>query len=143
MSENQNPEEKTVPFFPDHLMYEAKVAMWFGIGLIVVGIIGMFSPVGLGEPADPMVTPEHTTPEWYFLWLFQLLKYFPSTVPGTEIEGRVLGAVVPILLVGILILWPFLDSKTDETRKPTYYRTALSGIVLVIIIVLSILGEVS
>jgi quinol-cytochrome oxidoreductase complex cytochrome b subunit len=143
MSENKPPEEKTVPFFPDHLLYEAKVAMWFGIGLIIIGVIGMFYPVGLGEPADPMETPEHTTPEWYFLWLFQLLKYFKGQVPGTEIEGHVLGALFPVLLVGILALWPFLENKPDKTKKPVYYRSVLAGIVMIIIIILTILGEVT
>lgn len=141
MTENKNTEGKTVPFFPDHLLYEGKVAMLFGIVLIVIGVIGLFNPVGLGEPADPMVTPEHTTPEWYFLFLFQFLKYIPSTVLG--IEGRVLGALFPVILVGILAIWPFLDSKPDKARKPIRNRAILAGIVMAIIIVLTILGEVA
>ena len=141
MSNKENPEEKTVPFFPNHLLYEAKVAMWFGIGLIITGVIGLFNPLGLGDPADPMVTPEHTTPEWYFLFLFQILKYIPSTVLG--IEGRVLGAVLPVLAVGILAIWPFLDHKPDTTKKPVRNRTILAAVVMVIIIILTILGEVA
>jgi quinol-cytochrome oxidoreductase complex cytochrome b subunit len=141
MSEKPNLDEKTVPFFPDHLMYEAKVAMWFGIGLIIIGIIGLFYPIGLGDPADPMVTPEHTTPEWYFLWLFQFLKYIPPKV--LRIEGRVLGAVFPVLLVGILALWPFLDKKPDKSKKQIRNRVILAGIVMTIIIILTILGEVA
>lgn len=141
MSENTNLDEKTVPFFPDHLLYEAKVALWFGIGLIIIGIIGLFYPIGLGDPADPMVTPVHTTPEWYFLWLFQFLKYIPPKV--LRIEGRVLGAVFPVLLVGILALWPFLDKKPDKSKKQIRNRMVLAGIVMLIIIILTILGEVA
>ncbi len=141
MTENQTPKEKTVPFYPDHLLYEAKVALLFGVGLIIIGVIGLFYPVGLGDPADPMVTPEHTTPEWYFLWLFQLLKYIPSTVLG--MEGRVIGVIIPILLVGVLAIWPFLNNKPDTTRKPIRTRAILAAIVMVIIIILTILGEVA
>jgi quinol-cytochrome oxidoreductase complex cytochrome b subunit len=140
MTENQDPKEKTVPFFPDHLFYEAKVALLFGIVLILIGVVGLFYPVGLGEPADPMITPEHTTPEWYFLWLFQFLKYIPSTVLG--IEGKVLGAVFPVLLVGILAIWPFLDNKPDNARTPVRTRAILAAVVMIIIIILTILGEV-
>ncbi len=137
----ENNSEKNVPFFPDHLMYEAKVALWFGIGLIIVGIIGLFDPMGLGDPANPLVTPEHTTPEWYFLWLFQLLKYIPARVLGTE--GRIIGALIPILLVGVLVIWPFLNKKPDKSRKQTRNRAIFSTIVIIIIIILTILGEIT
>jgi cytochrome b6-f complex subunit 4 len=133
MSENHNPEEKTVPFFPDHLLYEAKVALWFGIGLIIIGIIGFFIPVGLGEPADPMVTPEHTKPEWYFLALFQLLKYLPKTI----------GATLPVILVALIAIWPFLDSRADKSKITTRNRMIFSAFLVVLIIILTILGEVT
>ena len=133
MSENSNPEEKTVPFYPDHLVYEAKVALWFGIGLIIIGVIGLFYPVGVGDPADPMVTPSHTTPEWYFLALFQILKYLPKTI----------GAITPVLLILFIALWPFLDRKKDKTKKATRNRFVFSAILVVILIILTILGEVT
>ena len=133
MSDKNYPEEKTVPFFPDHLAYEAKVALWFGIGLIIIGIIGLFFPLGLGDPADSMVTPEHTKPEWYFLALFQLLKYLPKTI----------GAVLPVLMVLLLAIWPFLDHKKDKSAKTTRNRLALTGILVLILIILTILGELT
>jgi len=133
MSENQNPEEKTVPFFPDHLLSEAKVAFWFAIGLVIIGIIGFFIPVGLGEPADPMVTPEHTKPEWYFLALFQLLKYISKTI----------GAILPVILVLLIAIWPFLDSRSDKSKKSTRNRMIFSGFLVVIFIILTFLGEVT
>jgi quinol-cytochrome oxidoreductase complex cytochrome b subunit len=133
MSDNQNPEEKSVPFFPDHLLYEAKVALWFGIGLIIIGIIGLSRPVGLGDPADPMVTPEHTTPEWYFLALFQLLKYLPKTI----------GALTPVLLVVLAMIWPFLDRGPDKSKTTTRNRLIITAVLVVILIIMTILGEVT
>jgi cytochrome b6-f complex subunit 4 len=133
MSENNTSEEPSVPFYPDHLVYEAKVALWFGIGLIIIGIMGLFSPLGLGAPADPMVTPEHTKPEWYFLALFQLLKYLPKTI----------GAVAPVLLIFVIAIWPFLDRKKDKSKMTTRNRLVFTGILVVILIILTILGEVT
>ena len=133
MSGNPDFEEKSVPFFPDHLLYEAKVALWFGIGLVIIGVIGLFIPVGLGEPADPMVTPVHTKPEWYFLALFQLLKYLPKT----------LGAVTPVIMVILILLWPFLDRRPDSSRKTTRNRLIITSALVVVIVVMTILGEVT
>ena len=133
MSEKISPEEKTVPFWPDHLLYEAKVALWFGVGLFIIGIIGLFAPIGLGDPADPMVTPEHTKPEWYFLALFQLLKYLPKTT----------GAVLPVFLVLVIAIWPFLDHKPDKSKTATRNRMIFTSVLVVVIIVLTILGEVT
>jgi len=55
MSEKQ--EENSVPFYPDHFNQEAKVALGFGILVVLTGVLGLFFPVGLGAPADPMNTP--------------------------------------------------------------------------------------
>jgi len=131
MTENQN--EKGVPFYPDHLALEAKVALGFGILVIIIGIIGHFFPVGLGAPADPMDTPAHIKPEWYFLALYQLLRYIPETV----------GATLPVVLVLILLVWPFLDKKPDTTKKTTSIRFWLSIVGVIILIAMTIWGEVS
>ncbi len=133
MTEKSNPNERTVPFWPDHVLYEAKVALWFGIGLLIIGVIGLFSPAGLGDPADPMVTPEHTKPEWYFLALYQLLKYLPKTI----------GAVTPVIFVLILFIWPFIDRKPDTSQQDIRLRMKIAAAVVLLAIVLSIFGELS
>jgi ubiquinol-cytochrome c reductase cytochrome b subunit/cytochrome b6 len=133
MADNGTNEGKSVPFYPDHLAYEAKVALWFGIGLIGIGIIGLFFPMGLGDPADPMITPEHTKPEWYFLALYQLLKYLPKTI----------GAVAPVLLVLTIFIWPFLDRRKDRSKKATRNRLVVTVFLVVITICLTILGEIT
>jgi len=133
MTENTSPDENTIPFFPDHVTNEAKVAMWFGIGLIAIGIIGLFVPVGLQPPADPMNTPAHVKPEWYFLAMYQLLKYLPKTT----------GAVLPVIFAGLVIIWPFLDRKPDKTKQATRNRFIVVAVLMVILLALTIWGEVS
>jgi len=114
------------------------------IGIVVlafiIGVLGMMFPVGLQDPADPLNTPLHVKPEWYFLALYQLLKYVPPTVIG--IEGPVLGVVVILLAVLALVFWPFLDRKSDS-KKATWIRLGLSLFILVLFIALTIWGEVS
>jgi ubiquinol-cytochrome c reductase cytochrome b subunit len=123
-------------------MTEFWVAMGF-LGLaIIIGAIGMFMPVGLQEPADPLNTPLHVKPEWYFLFLYQLLKVVPDYVFFGQIEGRVLVTVGTIVgLLGLMLL-PFFDKKED-TKRAWWIRAGLSALVLIIIIALTIWGEVS
>jgi len=61
-------------------------------------------PLGaeLGAPADPSEPYSAARPEWYFLFLFQFLKFFPAE---TEIWGAI---VIPTLVMGILFLMPFI-----------------------------------
>lgn len=125
--------DNSVPFYPVHVSNEAKVVLGVSVVAIVIGLFGLFSPVGLGEPADPMNTPAHVKPEWYFLGLYQLLKYISKTA----------GAVVPILGVMVITFWPFIDRKPDASTRS--YRRRAIGVVLfmIILIAMTIWGEVS
>lgn len=125
--------DESVPFYPDHLALEAKVALGVGILVVIIGIVGLFIPVGLGPQADPMDTPAHIKPEWYFLSLYQLLRFIPKT----------LGATTPVLIVLLLLIWPFLDRKPDHTTKTPKIRFWISLAGVIIIIALTIWGEVS
>src|SRR5688572_19836393 len=62
------------------------------------------APLGaeLGAPADPSEAFSAARPEWYFLFLFQFLKYFPGS---TEIIGAI---VIPSLALFFLIVMPFI-----------------------------------
>ncbi|MCB2180025.1 hypothetical protein KQH54_02765 [bacterium] len=125
-NESQN---KTIPFYPDHLHTELRV-VWILVGLaFLIGITAHFSPVGLEEPADPMVTPDHVKPEWYFLALYQLLKFIPKT----------LGVMVPILGIVLIFLWPFLTKKTDSPQNQRI-RLIGSAVFSIIVIALTIWG---
>lgn len=133
MTESETPqEEQTIPFFPDHVTTEARVALGTLLIVVIIGVAALWNPIGLGEPADPMNTPAHTKPEWYFLFLFELLKYIPKTT----------GVLLPFVAIFVLILWPFLDRKKD-TRRARRNRLILAAVMMVAIIVLTVLGEMT
>lgn len=122
-------EEKTIPFFPDHIKTEAVVTVVIVIIAFAIGIIAIFNPIGMEEPADPMRTPAHTKPEWYFLFLYEILKYVP----------KVIGSIIPFLGLLILAIWPFLDRKQD-TKVARRNRIIIVVIVMAAIILLTIIG---
>ena len=121
--------ETTIPFFPDHLRTEVRVMLWMAAVVLLIGAFGLVNPVGLGNPADPLDTPEHIKPEWYFLGVYQLLKFIPKTA----------GALLPVAAVALLVLWPFLDRTKDSKRQVTI-RTIFSIIFCLILIILTIWG---
>lgn len=133
MSTDNPNKDDTIPFYPDHVLTEFWVAVGLLVIIIIIGMIGMFSPVGIGDPADPMDTPAHVKPEWYFLALYQLLKFIPKSA----------GAVGPVIALILLTLLPFIDRKPDKSKKSQRIRFFTVLFLLVISIGLTIWGEVS
>jgi quinol-cytochrome oxidoreductase complex cytochrome b subunit len=92
------PDEDTHPFFPDHFWPYPIIMV---LMLVTVGILSAFvqKNLQLEASADPraVVLPR---PDWYFLFLFQYLKL------GNEF---VLNFIVLPIVVGTLLLWPFID----------------------------------
>ena len=133
-------EKEGVPFFPNHFMTEFYVVLGIVILAIIIGILGILFPVGLQAPADPLNTPLHVKPEWYFLGLYQLFKYVPPTVLG--INGPMFAVVGIILALLVVTIWPFLDKKADSKRA---MRVRAIGVAVfaVLVIIMTIWGEVS
>jgi cytochrome b6-f complex subunit 4 len=130
--EESSPEEKTIPFFPDHIWTEAKVVIIILILTILVGIVGLISPIGLEPPADPMVTPDHVKSDWYFLFLYEMLKYVPKTI----------GVLIPIIGLILIMIWPFLDRRRDTLRARNV-RWIIVIVGSIIVISLTIMGALS
>jgi quinol-cytochrome oxidoreductase complex cytochrome b subunit len=126
-------EKDSVPFYPDHVRTEVLVMGGMMVIAMLIGAYALFSPVGLGMPADPMETPAHVKPEWYFLALYQLLKYIPKTV----------GVIIPLILVAVVTLLPFLDRKPDSSARARRVRFAVVAIGMLVLIALTIWGEAS
>jgi ubiquinol-cytochrome c reductase cytochrome b subunit len=133
-------ENEGVPFFPDHFMTEFYVVVGIVVLAIIVGALGMLSPVGLQPPADPLDTPLHVKPEWYFLALYQLLKYVPSTVLG--IEGPMFAVTMMVLAVIVVTIWPFLDRK-ENSKRAVRTRAIITVVGVILAIALTVWGEVS
>ena len=86
-------------FYPDYLI-EILLVIFLVVELIV--ILALLYPPAIGRQID-FSAPFSPRPEWYFLWLYQLIRYFPGSriVIGTT--------VIPLAAVLVLILIPFID----------------------------------
>lgn len=98
------------PFWPKQLLKDGVCWLVF---LVVLGLWCYYRPAPLEAQADPS-QPYEARPEWYFMFLFQLLRYFhgPWEIVGTF--------VLPTVFFLILFFWPFLDRSPhrDPRRRP-------------------------
>jgi ubiquinol-cytochrome c reductase cytochrome b subunit len=107
----KSPEElarTTAPFWPDQLFLDAiAMAIVFG-GLMTATLQG--GGVELGAPADP-ASGYDARPEWYFLPLFQMLKYLHGSMETIAALGA------PVVVGGLLVALPFVDRGEDRAPK--------------------------
>src|SRR5450759_3020107 len=117
---------RAMPFFPNFLLRD--MAGWLtAVGLLAA--LAAFCPCELGSKADPFASaPAGIRPEWYFLAVFQALKYFPAKIAG--IPGETLGILFIGLLAAVLVAIPFLDRGASRGRpSPWWNRAAVLAIV--------------
>jgi menaquinol-cytochrome c reductase cytochrome b/c subunit len=107
---------KSEVFIPNFLLKEWMVAVVCMVGIL---LLVMSDPPPLGYPADPTNTAFIPMPDWYFLFMYQLLKY-PYTSGDYIVFGTV---IIPGLLFGGLIIAPFLD--TGKERR--FYRRPIAS----------------
>jgi cytochrome b6 len=128
-------ERKTMPFFPNFLLRD--LLFWL-IVLNLLAILAVFFPWELGKKADAFApAPAGIKPEWYFLFMFQTLKYIPGKV--LVFDGEVLG-ILFFSLAGLLwTLVPFWDRKSSRGEKSRSINY-IGLFVVLYIIILTIIG---
>lgn len=95
------------PFYPyffqkEMLMVMVYITLMF---FLITFLPTLFLPEEANTPADPFKTPMHIRPEWYFLAPYQMLKLIPN---------KFLGISIQMILVGIFLIWPFLDIRKEK-----------------------------
>ena len=113
--------EKGVPFFPDIIFKDAVVSLLVFLVLVALAYFVGIPAEERANPNDASYTPR---PEWYFLFLFQLLKYFPGNL-------EVIGAMIlPGLFVLLLILLPFIDKSPKRHFMNRPYASIAAVVVV-------------
>jgi quinol-cytochrome oxidoreductase complex cytochrome b subunit len=119
-------------FYPSFLFKEIVTMMV--IFILVAVILALVFPVGLDDPADPTDNLYVPKPEWYFMALYQLLKYFPGKL---EIIAT---AIIPAGGIIVLLILPFIDKKPEKRPRKRPIAMAIMVFTVVAIISLTIIG---
>ena len=139
MSDKSKP-KNLLPFWPHYVLSEL-IAWYVILGILVT--LAAFLPAGLEDRANPLLTPEHVKPEWYFVSVYQFLKVAAVfSFLGAD-APRLLGIVIPGIVMAALFFLPFLDRgpKRPARQRPRMLIILVS--VLVILIGLTLWGQYS
>jgi ubiquinol-cytochrome c reductase cytochrome b subunit len=126
-----NASRKTVLFFP------SIVNRWLVLFLcvtLVLGLISWYWPPPLGDPADPTDSTFVPKPEWWVLFLNQLVSIFrgPWSVFGS--------VIIPGGLTVLLIAVPFIDSSSARHPARRKMTLIIATIIIMVLLTLSIIG---
>jgi ubiquinol-cytochrome c reductase cytochrome b subunit len=123
---HHHPTQKTEPFYPRQLIMDLSLTALLIVGL---GLLCFLVPVQLGARANPADTQYVPRPEWYYLPIFQWLKYWHGSF-------AIIGVlVIPALLVIAIIALPLLDRSVE--RRPWKRPVAMGAYAF---LVLSVVG---
>jgi ubiquinol-cytochrome c reductase cytochrome b/c1 subunit len=122
--------QDTVPFHPYYTMKDGFAILMF---FIVYGLFVFYGPNYMGDAvnyvkADPLVTPAHIKPEWYYLPFYAILRAVPD---------KLLGVIAMFSSILILLALPWLD--TSKVRSGTY-RPIFKGFFWIFVVVCIALG---
>ncbi len=120
-------EQDTLPFHP---YYTIKDSVGMCVYLLIFAVLVFFAPDYLGHadnyiPANPLATPAHIVPEWYFLPFYAILRSVPSKLGGV---------ILMFSSIAILFVLPWLDtSPVRSARFRPIYRQLMYVFVIVTI----------
>jgi ubiquinol-cytochrome c reductase cytochrome b subunit len=137
---NLGQDGKPVDGIPFHPYYTVKDIVGVGVFLAIFCAVVFFAPTLGGlflekpnfEPANPLSTPEHIAPVWYFTAYYAMLRAVPD---------QQLGALVMLLAIVVLFLLPWLDrSPVKSIRYKGWMSKLWLGVFVVAFVALSYLG---
>ena len=122
--------EDTVPFHP---YYTVKDGFAMSVFLILFASFVFFMPDALGHPdnyvpANPLVTPAHIVPEWYFLPFYAILR---------AVQDKLTGVLMMFGSIGLLFVLPWIDRSKVRSMR---YRPTARLFFLIFIVVCLLLG---
>ena len=114
----------TVPFHP---YYTAKDGWTVALFMVIYGIFVFYMPNALGHPdnyipANPMQTPAHIVPEWYFWPFYAILRSFTQDL--LFIPGKLMGVLAMFAAILVWFIMPWLDKSPvrSASYRPLYRK---------------------
>nr|AXS65689.1 cytochrome b [Staphylinoidea sp. 11 KM-2017] len=121
---------------PFHPYYSTKDLVGFIILMMMLSILTLTNPYLLGDPdnfipANPLVTPVHIQPEWYFLFAYAILRSIPNKLGGV---------IALVMSIAILFILPFTSNKKMQSNQFYPINKMLFWSMLTMVILLTWIG---
>nr|YP_009938692.1 cytochrome b [Cynoglossus nanhaiensis]AWQ65119.1 cytochrome b [Cynoglossus nanhaiensis]QNV46926.1 cytochrome b [Cynoglossus nanhaiensis] len=128
-----NSNSDKVPFHP---YFSYKDLLGFAAALLLLSSLALFYPNMLGDPdnftpANPLVTPPHIKPEWYFLFAYAILRSIPNKL------GGVLALLMSIL---VLMIVPFLHTSSHRSLSFRPFSQIVFWVLIADVLILTWIG---
>lgn len=128
-----NSNSDKIPFHP---YFSFKDIFGFILIIIFLFILTIIAPYKLGDPdnfipANPLVTPPHIQPEWYFLFAYAILRSIPNKLGGV---------IALVLSIAILFILPITNIRKFRGIQFYYINQLLFWIIVIIVILLTWIG---
>jgi len=122
-------DEGTYYFYPEHFYHTIVVALLL---LTFMSAMSVIIPPGLGEPADPLVTPTHIKPEWYFFAIYSFLRFVPLKL-----------GIFLLMAAGLVaVFWPFIDEAITRRWPGVRARYWVGAVTVVLFVVFTVFETV-
>jgi len=134
---SEEADKREVKWFPDVLVYLLMLSFVF---LSVLFAISAIFPVEFPPKFSPEVAAQYAPqPEWYFLWMYQILK-----IPIFEGKTGVQAALALIMLIALVVTFlPFIDRSEKRNPMERPFATTIGVIAVVEIVILTIWGALT
>nr|QXN53136.1 cytochrome b [Chironomus flaviplumus] len=128
-----NSNSDNIPFHP---YFSYKDIFGFVIMLIFLTFLTLIAPYMLGDPenfipANPLVTPPHIQPEWYFLFAYAILRSIPNKLGGV---------IALVISIAILFILPFTNKFTFQSMQFYPINQILLWIMTITVVLLTWIG---
>nr|APT41489.1 cytochrome b [Trichopygomyia trichopyga] len=128
-----NSNSDKIPFHP---YFSFKDLIGFIIMMMILAILTILAPYFLGDPdnfipANPLVTPPHIQPEWYFLFAYAILRSIPNKLGGV---------IALVMSIAILFLLPILHLSKNQGLQFYPLNQIMFWYMLIIVILLTWIG---
>ncbi len=133
-------EEGGIPFWPNHALKEIAAAFLL---IALLATLTLLSPAPMLPKADPLTTPEHIKPEWFFLAAYQILK-------GAEIlrflgnwAPKTIGILFELIFVVLLFAVPFIDKNPERAYRKRPIAIGLGILFALFFVLFTVWGHIS
>ena len=142
---------KPLDGIPFHPYYTVKDLVGIAIFLFVFAVVVFYFPEGGGyflerpnfEPANPMVTPDHIAPVWYFTPFYAILRAITFDRPFLGLKAEFLGVLFMGGAIAVLFVLPWLDrSPVRSMRYKGWMSKTMLAIFALSFVVLGVLGAI-
>nr|ALO76260.1 cytochrome b [Schizonycha sp. SCH01] len=121
---------------PFHPYFSYKDILGFIIMLMLLCLLTLMNPYLLGDPenfipANPLITPVHIQPEWYFLFAYAILRSIPNKLGGV---------IALVFSIAILFIMPFINKKMFQSTQFYPMNKLMFWLFLSIVILLTWIG---